>query len=86
MLHSNFHKMAEKLNFMIFRDLFLNGKHILPRRYLISGNSFYSIIRRKKTEHFKTIKKSIMAAQKCKNVWLKVVLKEFLSTRPKLKK
>ena len=78
--------MAEKLNFMIFRDLFLSGVHILPRRHLISGNSFYSIIRRKKIEHFKTIKKSIMAAQKCKNVWLKVVLKEFLSTRPKLKK
>ena len=43
----------------------------------MSGNSFWSVIRKKKTEHFKIIKKSIMAAQKCNNIWLQAALKVF---------
>ena len=62
-----FHNMAEKLNFMVFRASFLFDVHSQQRWYLILGNPFWSVIRGKKTEHFKRMKKSIMAAQKCKN-------------------
>ena len=30
-----------------------------------------------KSDQFKIIKKSIMAAQKCKNIWLQAALKDF---------
>ena len=44
-------------------------------------------IRRKKTEHFKIMKKNIMAAWKCKNMLLQVALKDFWSSAdPNLKK
>ena len=50
-------------------------------------NSSWSVIRRKKTEHFKIMKKSIMVTQKCKNILLQVALKDFLSSaNRKLKK
>ena len=49
---------------MAFRGLFL-------------FESSLCIIGRKKTEHFKIIKKSIIAAQKCKNILLQAALKDF---------
>ena len=70
LLLNKFSKMTEKLNFMVFRALFLIEVHIQQRWYLTGRNSFWSVIRRKKTEQFTIIRKSIMAAQKCKNVWL----------------
>ena len=43
--------------------------------------------KRKKTEHFKIMKQSVIAAQKCKNILLQAALKDFLSSAdPKLKK
>ena len=58
--------MAEKLSFMVFGALFLFEVYIQQRSYLIGRSSFWSAIRRNKTEHFKIIKKSIIAAEKCK--------------------
>ena len=79
--------MTEKQKFMVFRALFLFEVHIQQRWYLTGGNSSWSFIRRKKTEHFKILKKSIMAAQKCKNILLQAALKDFWSSaNPKLKK
>ena len=79
--------MTEKRKFMVFRALFLFEVHIQQRWYLTGGNSSWSFIRRKKTEHFKILKKSIMAAQKCKNILLQAALKDFWSSaNPKLKK
>ena len=70
--------MAEKMNFMVFRALFLYEVHIQQRWYLTGE---------KKTEYFKIIKKYIMASQKCKNIWLQAALKHFWSSaNPKLKK
>ena len=63
LLHSKFQKMAEKCNFKVFRDLLLFEVHIQQRLYLTGGNSSSCVIRRKKTEHFKIIQKSIMAVQ-----------------------
>ena len=70
LLHSKLQKMAEKLKFMVFRALFLFEVHIQQRWYLTGGNSFWNVIRRKKTEDFKLMKKSIMVAQKCKNIYI----------------
>ena len=87
LLQSKFQKMTEKQKFMVFRAIFLFELHIQQRWYLTGGNSFWSFIRRKKTEHFKILKKSIMAAQKCKNILLQAALKDFWSSaNPKLKK
>ena len=54
--------------------------HIQQRWYLAGGKSFWSVIRRKKSEHFKIMKKSIIAAQKCKSILLLVALKDFRSS------
>ena len=80
--------MAEKLNFMVFRVYFyLKYIHAQQRCYLTGGNPSWSVIRRKKTEHCKIIKKSIMAAQKWKKILLQAALKDFWSSaNPKLKK
>ena len=75
LLQIKFQKMAEKGKFMVFRALFSLKVHIQQRWYLTGRNSFWSIIRRKKTYHFKIIKKSIMAVQKCKNILLQAALK-----------
>ena len=40
--------MAEKLNFIVFRALFLFDVHI-EQRYLTRENSFWGVIRRTKT-------------------------------------
>ena len=83
LLHSKLQKMAEKLKFMVFRALFLFEVHIQQRWYLTGGNSFWNVIRRKKTEHFKIMKKSIMVAQNWNSCRL---LKDFWSSaNPKLK-
>ena len=47
--------MTEKQKFMVFRAIFLFELHIQQRWYLTGGNSFWSFIRRKKTEHFKIL-------------------------------
>ena len=76
-----------KNKFMVFRALFLFEVHIQQRWYLTGGNSSWSFIRRKKTEHFKILKKSIMAAQKCKNILMQAALRDFWSSaNPKLKR
>ena len=62
--------MAGKQKFMVFRALFLFEVHIQQRLYLTGGNSFWNVIRIKKTEDFKLMKKSIMVAQKCKNIYI----------------
>ena len=80
LVKSKFQKMTEKRKFMVFRVLFLFELHIQQRWYLTRGNSSWSFIRRKKTEHFKVLKKSIMAAQKCKNILLQAALKDFWSS------
>ena len=50
------------------------------------GNSSLTVIRRKKTEHFKIMKKSIMVAQIWKNILLQAALNDFWSfPNPKLK-
>ena len=69
--------MVEKLNFMVFRALFLFEVHI-QQRYLTGLNSSWSVTRRKKTEHLKIIMKSIMFAQKCKNYMVAGSIKGFL--------
>ena len=70
----------------VIRVLFLFEVHIQQRWWLTEGNSSWSVIRRKKTEHFK-IKKSTMAAQKCKIILLQAALKDFRSSaNVKLKK
>ena len=66
LLCSKFHEMVEKLNFMVFRALFLFEVHI-QQRYLTDVNSSWSVTRRKKIKHRKIIMKSIMVA--CKNIW-----------------
>ena len=78
--------MTEKLNLIVFRVLFLFAVHMRQRGYLTGRNSSWSVTRRKKTEHFTIIKKSIMAAQKCKNIWLQAAIKDFqASANSKLK-
>ena len=52
---------------MVFRVLFLFEVHIQQRLYLTIGNSPGNVIRRKKLENSKIMKKSIKADQKCKN-------------------
>ena len=47
--------MVGKLNFMVFRALFLFEVQFQKRSYLRGGNSSWRVIRRKKTEHFKII-------------------------------
>ena len=42
---------------MVFRALFLFEVQFQKRSYLRGGNSSWRVIRRNKTEHFKTIKK-----------------------------
>ena len=69
--------MAEKWNFMVFRDLFLFEVNIQQRLYLAGGDSSWFVVRRKKTEHFKISKKFIMAVQKCKIILLEAALKDF---------
>ena len=79
--------MTEKLNFMVFRALFLFEVYMQQRQYLTWGNSSWSVIKRKKIKHFKLMKKSIVAAQKCKKILLQAALKHFwLSTNLKLNK
>ena len=78
LLHSKFQKMAEKCNFKVFRDLFLFEVHIQQRLYLTGGNSSSCVIRRKKTEHFKIIQKSIMAVQKMQKYIAAGCIKGFL--------
>ena len=86
LLHSKSHKMAEKLNFVVFGALFLFDTRIQQRWYLAGRNSSWSVIRRMKTEHFTIMKKSTVASQKCKNILLQAALKDFwLSANPKLK-
>ena len=78
LLHSKFQKMAEECNFKVFRDLFLFEVHIQQRLYLKYGNSSLCVIRRKKTEHFKIIQKSIMAVQKMQKYIAAGCIKGFL--------
>ena len=52
LFHNKFCKIVEKLNFMVFRALFLFGVHI-QQRCLTYGKSSWSVIRKKKTEHSK---------------------------------
>ena len=86
LLQSKLQKMTEKPKFMVFRVLFLFEVHIQQRWYLTGGNSPWSVIRRRKTQHFK-IKKPIQAAQKCKIILLQAALKDFWSSANlKLKK
>ena len=66
--------MAEKQKFMV---LFLFEVRIQQRWYLTGGNSSLNVIRRRTTEHFKIIKKTIMGAQKCKNILLQAALMDF---------
>ena len=70
--------MAEKLHFIVFRALFLFDVYIQLRWYLKGENSSCSVIRRKKTEHFKIIKKSKMAYQKCKSIWLQAAIDSYI--------
>ena len=87
LLHSKFQKMAEKCYFKVFRDLFLFEVHIQQRLYLKRGNSSSCVIRQKKTEHLKIIRKSIMAVQKCKKYIAAGCIKGFLIIcSPKAKK
>ena len=79
--------MTKKWKFVVFKALFLLEVHIQQRWYLTGENSSRSFIRSKKTEHFRILRKSIMAAQKCKNILLQTALKDFWSSaNPKLKK
>ena len=77
LLNSKFYKMAEKLNFIVFGALFLFEVHIQQRSYSTWRKSSWSVIRRKKSEHLKIMKKSIMAAQKCKHMLFQAALKDF---------
>ena len=69
--------MTEKLNFMVFRALFLFEVYMQQRQYLTWGNSSWSVIKKKKIKHFKLMKKSIVAAQKFKKILLQAALKHF---------
>ena len=60
---------------MVSRALFLFEGHI--QQVLTGENSFWIVVRKEKIEHFKIIKKSIMAAQKWKNIYLQAALKDF---------
>ena len=62
------HKMDEKLNFMVLELYFYLNYISNKDDCLPGGYSSWSVIRKKKTEHFKIIKKSIMAVQKYKNI------------------
>ena len=79
--------MTKKRKPIVFRALFLSEVHMQQRWYLTGRNSSRSYIRREKTEHLKILKKSIIAAQKCKNILLEAALINFWSfANPKLKK
>ena len=54
--------MPEKRKFMVFNALFLFEVRIQQKRYLTGENFFLNVITRKKTEHCKIMKKSIMVA------------------------
>ena len=60
---------------MVSRALFLFEVHI--QQVLTGENSFWIVVRKEKIEHFKIIKKSIMGAQKWKNIYLQAALKDF---------
>ena len=70
--------MVEKMDFIVFRSLiylkYISNQDDLLQEEALSGALLQE---RKRTYHFKIIKTSIMSAQKCKNILLQVVLKDF---------
>ena len=87
LLHSKIQIMAEKRNFLVFRALFYM-RYISNQNDLLQGEALAGVLleERKRTWRFKIIKKSVMAAKKCKNILLQAVLKDFWSSaNPKLK-
>ena len=82
----NCRKWLKNRNLWFLEFYFYFEVHIQQWWYLTGGNSSWSVIRRRKTQHFK-IKKPIQAAQKCKIILLQAALKDFWSSANlKLKK
>ena len=78
--------MTEKPKFTIFRVLFLFEVHIQQRWYLI-GKTFPGVLLEERKLNISKLKKSIMAAQKCKILLLQAAWKDFWSSANlKLKK
>ena len=60
--------MVEKKNFMVFRALF-HLKYISNQDDLLPGEALAGVLLEERTLNIsKLVKKSIMAAQKCKNI------------------
>ena len=60
-------------------------KYISNKGDIWQGETLSGVLLEESKQHFKVIKKSIMAAQKCKNILLQAALKEFWSSaNPKL--
>ena len=71
----NIRKWLKNRNLWFY--FYLKYISIQQRWYLTGGNSSLNVIRRRTTEHFKLIKKTIMGAQKCKNILLQAALMDF---------
>ena len=77
LLRNKFQKMVEKKNFMVFRALF-HLKYISNQDDLLPGEALAGVLLEERTLNIsKLVKKSIMAAQKCKNILLQAALKDF---------
>ena len=75
LLHGKFCKMAEKLNFMVFRAVFLFEVHI--------QQSYW----KKKLNNWKKLRNPQWLLKNAKNIWLQTALKDFWSpANPKLNK
>ena len=75
LLHGKFCKMAEKLNFMVFRAVFLFEVHI--------QQSYW----KKKLNNWKKLRNPQWLLKNAKNIWLQTALKYFWSpANPKLNK
>ena len=74
LLRNKFQKMVEKKNFMVFRALF-HLKYISNQDDLLPGEALAGVLLEERTLNIsKLVKKSIMAAQKCKNILLQAAL------------
>ena len=71
-----------------FLELYFYLKYICNKDNIWHGETLPGVLlKKKKIKHFKLMKKSIVAAQKCKKILLQAALKHFwLSTNLKLKK
>ena len=75
LLHGKFCKMAEKLNFMVFRAVFLFEVHI--------QQSYW----KKKLNNWRKLRNPQWLLKNAKNIWLQTALKDFWSpVNPKLNK